>query len=256
MKKIISALAMNLGLLWPCAPHAETLIASLSTHRVQIMSNYTGAQLAVFAVIERDARTVARVGPYDVVVTVRGPREAVVVHEKQQVLGVWINRDRRTFVNIPSFVQVLATRPIQDFIDVERARQHQLGLIPIVTPPGITMDVDARAADFRASLVRLRYENGLYREQERGVTFLTSNVLQASIVLPAIAPLGTYDVDISLFSDSVLLTKQTTNFEVVKAGFEQTVADAAYNRPLLYGLSAAFLSIMFGWLASVAFRRD
>lgn len=235
---------------------AETLIASLSTHRVQIMSNYTGAQLAVFGVIERDARTVARVGPHDVVITVRGPRENVVVHEKQRVFGIWINRERRNFVNIPSFVQVLATRPIQDFIELERARRFQLGLIPIVTPPGITMDVDARAADFRASLVRLRYESGLYREQERGVTFLTTNVFQASVALPAIAPLGTYDVDIALFSDGVMLTRQSTNFEVVKAGFEQTVADAAFHRPLLYGMSAALLSILFGWLASVAFRRD
>ncbi|MGL4324878.1 MAG: TIGR02186 family protein, partial [Beijerinckiaceae bacterium] len=79
---------------------------------------------------------------------------------------------------------------------------------------------------------------------------------QASIALPAIAPLGTYDVDIALFSDGVMLTKQTTNFEVVKAGFEQTVADAAYNRPFLYGLFAAAMSIVFGWLASVAFRKD
>ncbi|MGL4323333.1 MAG: TIGR02186 family protein, partial [Beijerinckiaceae bacterium] len=220
MKKTILLVAL---LFWPALARAETLIMSLSTHRVQIMSNYTGAQLAVFAVIDRDARTVARVGPYDVVVTVRGPREAVVVHEKQKTMGIWINRERRTFVNIPSFVQVLSTRPIQDFMEPERARRFQLGLISIVTPPGITMDVDARAADFRASLVRLRYENGLYREQERGVTFLTPNVLQASIALPAIAPLGTYDVDIALFSDGVMLTKQTTNFEVVKAGFEQTV---------------------------------
>lgn len=240
----------------PLSAAAETLIASLSAHRVQIMSNYTGVQLAVFGVIERDGRTVPRVGPYDVVVTVRGPREMVVVHEKQQVFGIWINRERRNFVNVPSFVQVLATRPIQDFIELERARRFQLGLIPIVTPPGITMDVDPRASDFRASLVRLRYESGLYREQERGVTFLSSNVFQASVALPAIAPIGAYDVDIALFSDGVMLTKQSTNFEVVKAGFEQTVAEAAYQRPLLYGMFAAFMSIVFGWLASVAFRRD
>ncbi|MGL4496399.1 MAG: TIGR02186 family protein [Beijerinckiaceae bacterium] len=253
MKRLLWLTAL---LLYAPVAQAETLIVSLATHRVQIMSNYTGAQLAVFGVIERDARTVARVGPLDLAITVRGPRETVIVHEKQQTFGIWINRDRRTFRDIPSFVQVLSTRPIQDFMDPERARRYQLGLRPIITPPAQAIEVDARADDFRASLVRLRYENGLYRENERGVTFLTPNVVQASIALPAAAPLGSYDVEVSLFSDGVLLTKQTTNFEVVKAGFEQAVADAAANRPMQYGLAAAFLSILFGWLASVAFRKD
>jgi hypothetical protein len=39
---------------------AETLITSLSNHRVLINSNYTGTLIAVFGAIERDAQTVAR----------------------------------------------------------------------------------------------------------------------------------------------------------------------------------------------------
>jgi hypothetical protein len=54
---------------------AETLITSLSNHRVLINSNYTGTLIAVFGAIERDAQTVARGTGYDVVVTVRGDRE-------------------------------------------------------------------------------------------------------------------------------------------------------------------------------------
>ena len=42
-----------------CA-HAETLVTSLSSHRVLINSNYTGTSIAVFGSIERDAQTVSR----------------------------------------------------------------------------------------------------------------------------------------------------------------------------------------------------
>ncbi len=68
---------------------AETLITSLSSHRILINSNYTGSSIAVFGIIERDAQTVSRGTAYDIVVTVRGPRQYLVVREKEQVGPVW-----------------------------------------------------------------------------------------------------------------------------------------------------------------------
>ena len=68
------AIGLLLLLLCGLSPaRAESLITSLSNHRVLINSNYTGTQIAVFGAIERDAQTVARATAYDVVVTVRGP---------------------------------------------------------------------------------------------------------------------------------------------------------------------------------------
>jgi uncharacterized protein (TIGR02186 family) len=235
---------------------AETLLASLSTHRVQITSNYTGAQIAVFAVIERDMRTVARVNPYDAIITVRGPREDVVVQEKRQTFGVWVNQRQRFFASMPGFLAVLSSRPLQEIIEPERAERLNFGLLPVVASMQTPRADGPRDAEFRTSLVRLRYESGLYVERERGVTFLTPGVLQAPITLPAAAPVGNYEVEIAILADGVPLAKQTTNFEVVKVGFEQFVADAARQRPWSYGFLAAFMSVLFGWLASVAFRRD
>ena len=64
---------------------AESLTASLSTARVAITSNYTGSSIVVFGVIERDAQTVARAGAYDIIVTVRGPRQSLVVRVKEPI---------------------------------------------------------------------------------------------------------------------------------------------------------------------------
>jgi uncharacterized protein (TIGR02186 family) len=235
---------------------AEKLIISLSTHRVLINSTYTGAQMAVFGVIQRDSVSLSRVGNYDVVVTIRGPRETVVVREKQRLGFIWVNREQRRFIQIPAFVQVLASKPLQDIIDGERGRRLGMGLAPILSPADQSFEFDTRSSDFRTALVRLRYESGLFREYERGVTFLTPDVFRAIITMPAIAAVGSYEVEVALFSDSVQLERQSTNFEVVKTGFEADIADAAQRHGWLYGLAAAVISLLFGWIASVIFRRD
>ena len=61
---------------------AETLVTSLSTHYVRITANFTGADLVLFGAVERDARTVARRGGYDVIVTVTGPRQTFVTRRR------------------------------------------------------------------------------------------------------------------------------------------------------------------------------
>jgi len=77
--RILAALLILAGTM--VGARAETLITSLSNHRVLINSNYTGTQIAVFGAIERDAQTVARATGYDIVVTVRGPRQFLTVRE-------------------------------------------------------------------------------------------------------------------------------------------------------------------------------
>jgi hypothetical protein len=53
-----------------------------------------------------------------------------------------------------------------------------------------------------------------------------------------------------------MIARATSAFEVVKAGFEQVVAEAAYRTPFLYGLITALMALLTGWLASVIFRKD
>jgi uncharacterized protein (TIGR02186 family) len=70
---------------------AERLITSLSSHQVLVSSSFTGTELVLFGAIERDGATVVRKGGYDIVVTVSGPRETLVVRRKDRVAGIWTN---------------------------------------------------------------------------------------------------------------------------------------------------------------------
>ena len=59
------------------------------------------------------------------------------------------------------------------------------------------------------------------------MTFLTPTLFRTGIPLPAEVPIGTYKVEIKLFSDGALVTRTETAFEIVKVGFEQFVANTA-----------------------------
>ena len=237
---------------------AERLVTTLSTSRVLISSNFTGTDVVLFGSVERDAQTVARRGGYDIVVTVTGPREDILTFRKERMFGIWVNADSRTFVKAPSYLTVLSNRTITDITDINTLRRTQTGLARILLPQEISGDIADSIRDdpFRQAFLRLKIERNLYRETQNGVTFLTPALIRAAIPIPDDAPTGNYDIDVKLFADGTLLSRQQTAMEVVKVGFEQFVASAARDYGLLYGLATALMGLLTGWFASVVFRRD
>lgn len=257
MRRALASLLLVVAALLAAAPaRAETLIAAMSSHQIQITSNYTGDQLTVFGLVERDGRTASRGDPYDIVVTVRGPPRMLLVREKEQLGPIWINRTQRRFPDHPVYLLVASNRPIDEIMSEETARRDRIGLANADRSREAAFDFDITTTRFRDGMIRILDDKGLYSQDERGVTFLSSALFSAPIEVPATAPTGSYSAEIVLYSGGVPLARQTTNFEVVKSGVEQRLASGAHDQPLLYGLATAVLALLFGWLASVVFRRD
>jgi uncharacterized protein (TIGR02186 family) len=253
---VVAALAALGSSVAPAA--AERLVTSLSTYRVSISSNFTGADLVLFGTVDRDGVSVTRRSGYDIVVTVIGPRQTVVTWRKERVLGIWVNAESRTFVDAPSYLAVLSNRPVDAIAGPELRRRLQIGIDNTLLPQDIAGDVAEVVRDdpFRMAFVRLRTEQGLYLERTNAVTFLTPTLFRTAIPLPSDVPIGTHEVDVKLFADGAMLAREHSAFEIYKAGFEQVVANAARNHGLLYGLCTSGLALLVGWLASVVFRRD
>ena len=237
---------------------AERLVTSLSNHRVMVTSNFTGEELVLFGTIEQDAASRPRRAAYDVIVTVTGPRQTLVTFRKERVLGIWVNADSRTFDNAPSYLAVLANRPLENITNAETLRRLQLGLDNIPLPQRASLNIaDASRDDpFRVAFLKIEGDRGLYRELPSGVTFVTPGFIRASIPLPAEVPVGNYEVDARLFVDGAMIARTPSAFEVYKAGFEQVITNAAREHGVLYGLATALMSVLTGWLAAIIFRRD
>ncbi|MCP8940002.1 TIGR02186 family protein [Alsobacter sp. SYSU M60028] len=250
MRRALRIALVATALLPPAAAaRAETLILSLSSRRVQITQSYTGAELVIFGAIERDARSVARPGPFDIVVTVKGPRGQTVVREKTRFGPIWVNLEQRKFPLAPSTLSVLSSRDLVDIAPPEMQKRYGLGLAN-------ALGADNAEPRFREALIRLKREQGLYVENPRDVTFISGDIFRAPVPVADTAPVGTYEVTVSLMSGGLELTREKTSFEVSKAGFEQTLSTAARQHPWLYGSITAAIALAFGWLASVIFRRD
>lgn len=237
---------------------AEKLVSSLSSHRVLITPSFVGTELVLFGTIEADGAVVPRRGRYDIVATVTGPRETLVVRRKDRVVGIWVNADSRTFVQVPSYLAVLTTRPVEEIAPLDVLRRLQLGLRRTLLPQQIGPDMADVPRDdpFRTAFLRLKLSHGLYVEAPTGIAFLTPTLFRGSIPLPAEAPVGSYEVEVKLFADGALVTRGVDAFEIAKFGFEQFVAASAVNHGLLYGLATAAMALLTGWAASVIFRRD
>jgi uncharacterized protein (TIGR02186 family) len=240
------------------AAGAEKLVVSLSNHRVAVTSSFIGEDLVLFGAIEPDRPRTALRSAYDLVVTVTGPRQTMRTRRKDRVLGIWVNVDAREFVRVPTYLGVLSNRPVGEITNADTARRLQLGLNNFLLPQRIGPDTADTVRDdpFRVAFVKLQAQQGLYRESPTAVTFLTPTVFRVAIPMPANAPTGSYGIDVQLFAGGAVVARTQTALEVMKAGFEQFVAEAARDHGLLYGLFASLMALTIGWFGSVIFRRD
>jgi uncharacterized protein (TIGR02186 family) len=253
------ATALVLGLCSTAVPAtAEKIVVSLSHHRVAITSSFTGEDLILFGAIEADSSGAQVRDTYDIVATVVGPRQTFRTRRKERVLGIWVNVDSRRFLNVPSYLSVLANRPFTHITNTETLRKDQIGLDNYLLTQRVGADFADTVRDdpFRAAFVRIENEHGLYNESTAAVSFITPTVFRAAIPLPSAVPTGVYMADIKLYAGGEMVGRTETAFEITKAGFEEFVAEAAREHGLIYGLVTAMLALLTGWFASIMLRRD
>ena len=211
----------------------------------------------MFGAIERDAQTVARATAYDVVVTVRGPRQFLTVREKERLGPIWINQDQQKFPTAPAYLDVLSSRPIEEITSEQLQARQKVGLERHRQRARLHLRSRRRRRPAVPRGARAAESAGGALSPGRARRDLPdARHLPRRISLPATAPPGNYEVDVTLFADTVILARTQTNFELVKTGFEQQVGVIARDWSLAYGLATAAIAVFCGWIASAIFRRD
>jgi len=230
------------------AAAAENLVSGLSLDKIEITSNYAGAEIVVFGAIENPAQAARP----DIVVAVRGPDTDIRVRRKGRVGGIWINHNRVILHGMPSYYFVASARPLERIASEKTLRQYGLGL-DALKPRSMT----GRHAlePFRQALIRHEQGEGLYAQKADGVQFLSGTLFRARVPVPSSAPRGRYIVEVYLIRDGQVISVQPTPLTIDQTGLERRLYDFAHLDPLAYGLSTVLMAVLLGWLSSLAFRR-
>jgi uncharacterized protein (TIGR02186 family) len=241
----------------PATDVANDLPAGVAEEQITVSSTYGGSFITVFGV-NPDRR-----GRGDIVVVLRGPNERATVMRKRRVLGLWVNGDPVRFREAPAFFAVLSTRPLNQIASPQSIWRYKLdpaasAQLASAVPAG------GDPSAYRAALVRLRREQGLYqwytrapREGERGgLTAYQGGLFRAVVRLPANAPIDQYHADTYLFRDGRLISAQRIPITISRIGFERTIHDLATNVSWLYGIVTVLLALLAGWGAALVFRRS
>lgn len=234
----------------------ETIEADISTRDVPVGDNFTGTRVVVFGTIENSRQTTPDQALYDVAVVIEGPREELTARRKADVAGLWINTTAFNFKNVPGYYSVLSTRPIKDIAPRPLLLQLGIGFDNLRLVPGGAVGAKD-ATDFRDAVLRVKGQQGLYREDPQGVAFIGRSLFRGSVDLPANAPVGEFNAWIYLFRGGELAgAPYKTKLDLRREGFERTVFNFAFGHPLWYGLLSVAMALFAGFMATVIFRRN
>ncbi|MES2147862.1 MAG: TIGR02186 family protein, partial [Pseudomonadota bacterium] len=235
------------------AADKPVLVPDISAREVQIRYSFSGTQLLLFgAILYPGGRIPDR--PANIAVVLRGPVQPILVREKDQIAGIWMNADSNRFRSAPSFYSVASSRPIRDLVDERTAAIYELGLRNLQLSPGGGA-LPEKEQRFEAGLLDLRKRQGLYAENSNGVEITGGVLYRATINIPSQVPVGTYTAETFLIDRGKVIAAATRDIQIDKSGFERFVALAARRHRFLYGLVAVIMSLALGWIAAIAFRR-
>ena len=234
----------------------ESIQIGLSTDRIAITADFTGADLTIFGSLENADPLINRQGRYDVIVVLEGPARPIVVRKKDRFLGMWINMQSETFVNVPVSYSVATTRVLQDITDPINYKQLALGADNLHIEP---LDRDGNPAtieEFENALRERKRALGLFNVRVGGVEFLSQSLFRASVPLAPNVPVGTHKARAFLFRNGLFIKENSAQLAIVKSGFEQSIARNSVDHSFLYGVFAVLLAMLTGWLGRIIFRKD
>jgi uncharacterized protein (TIGR02186 family) len=223
------------------------LVADLSDREIEVSTGFTGADLLVFGATEAPIGA----GGDEILVVVRGPTRPVVVRRKVRVLGImWVNGPAARFAGVPGFYAIAGTRPAWQLLPEAERQNNGLGLdaLPLVS-------TGARNPQFRAALLALEKDSGLWLEDAAPVEIGANRLFHIRVPLPAAVPTGDYRVEVLLVRSRRIHARQEMEFRVDRVGAADRIATVADSQPFLYGVACVLLAAFAGWFGSVLFRR-
>ncbi|MBD3678648.1 MAG: TIGR02186 family protein [Rhodobacteraceae bacterium] len=230
----------------------EEVVAGLSQNRVAITANFDGSEIMIFGAVKREAPPPGD-GALQVIVTVSGPSEPVMVRRKAKRYGIWVNTDAVEVDAAPSFYAVATSAPFEEVLSSTEDLRHKVSIQRAIRSVGAPMEI-VDSQSFTEALIRIRTDKGFYQNRENSVIIQEETLFRTAVALPANLTEGMYSARIFITRNRQVIDVLETAIDVRKVGLERWVYNLAHERPLIYGILSLAIAIAAGWSASAVFR--
>jgi uncharacterized protein (TIGR02186 family) len=242
-----AAVLVLLGLAGPAAAQQQ-LVVELAQPQIEIDLAFKGSELLIFGLTgETDA---------DAVVVMRGTTGPETIRRKERIAGVWTTGQTRSFLTVPDFYALAASKPLDELFPEQTAlgrfelAPENLNLAPLDIVPD-DPDTDA----FRKALIEEKLSSGLYSREVSPIKFLSAQLFRTKLYIPSNVPIGSYSIRLLTVKDGRVVAQKETTLVVNKVGLEEGIYRFAHNEGPLYGIFAVTLALASGWLITFLFRR-
>lgn len=214
--------------------HADQAVAlAVKPSDIDISASYRGTVLHVEGLAPQGSAIAARFV---------GASTDLALRQKGKVFGLlWMNLGTVHLHNVPSVFLVEASRPLADVggaaLGLEAVRKA-------VTVEEGTSD----SLDIPAELIKLKRQDGLYREETRGITVADNGSFRADIAIPSRMSPGEYRVEIFALRNGSISGSASAPVTVRLVGMPAWIDHMARDNSLLYGILSTLVAI-FGGLA-------
>jgi uncharacterized protein (TIGR02186 family) len=243
---IIAALMFNAAFCFGGV--ASPLISEISDKKILIHSAFDGANLMLFG-SRREAG--------EIVAVVRGENAKAVIHKKQQLYGVWVNKQREKFERLPIFYAIAASNKISEIENSVYLEKLGIGFNNIIK--NIAKDnfgaITKQRGEFANALIHHLQLAKLYSSKVAKINFIGDGLFYVNIDFPDNTPTGTYSVEVYLIDDGVIHAMHTTSINVYKTGLDAAIFQLSQQNPWLYGLLAIGIAIFSGMLVAQLFDK-
>ena len=169
-------------------------------------------------------------GPLQVIITVAGPSEPLVVRRKEHRFGIWVNVDAVEVDAAPSFYAVATSAPFDEVLSSIEDQRYEISINQAIRSVGAPMNI-SDSMSFTEALIRIRTKAGLYQLKPETVILDEQTLFRTSIALPANLTEGTYKNRIFLTRNGRVIDEYETAIEVSKGGLERWLFNLAQPRP-------------------------
>ena len=249
-RPIFTKFSIALIMLFLLAPHAygTALIIDSSTSEVKVSSSFIGTDVMVFGTAnDKD----------DIIVVITGPTETAIVRKKGRVSGIWINKEKLEFREIPGFYAIASTRPLSEITETDELKKQKIGIHNVITTASLnSKDENIKTfKSFKDALVRGQKTKGLYLDMPLTIDVVSKRLFKTTCHFPNNMTTGIYTVKVFSFQKKRLVSMVSKTISVEKIGIGADVFKFAKEQSALYGLLAILIAVLSGWIASVIFRK-